>query len=107
MTILDIGLYLFYALMIVSLIAMIVFPILNAIKDTAALKKSLIGVGGLVLVFFASYLLSGSGLTLEHRAMGITEGQSKLIGTGITMMYIAFFVTIIVWIYAEISKAFK
>jgi len=107
MDLLDIGLYLFYALLVVALVTVLVFPVVNALKDPAAMKMTLIGVGALVGIFVLSYLLAGSAVTLEHRAMGISEGSSKLIGAGLTMMYLMFIVTAVVWVYSEVSKAFK
>lgn len=107
MDLLDIGLFLFYALLVVALVTVLVFPVVNAMKDPAAMKKTLIGVGVLVAVFVLSFLLAGSEVTLEHRALGISEGSSKLIGAGLTMMYLMFIITLVVWVYSEVSKAFK
>ena len=107
MNLLDIGLFLFYALLVVALVSVLVFPIVNALKDPAAMKKTLIGVGALVGVFVLSFLLAGSAVTLEQRALGISEGSSKLISAGLTMMYLMFILTAVVWVYSEVSKTFK
>jgi len=52
-------------------------------------------------------VLSGSELSSSAIAMGIDEAGSKLIGGGLIMFYITFFIAVIGLIYSEISKALK
>jgi hypothetical protein len=104
MDLLDIGLYAFYVFLAVAVIAAIVFPIINAIKTPAALLRSLVGVGALLVLFGISYALSsgdvGAGST-------VTSGESKLIGAGLIMFYISLLLAILAVVYSEVTKAFK
>lgn len=101
------GMWLFYILLIASVAAAVIMPLLHAVKTPGTFKKSLVGVGALVVLFGISYVLSGSEVTAVHAAKGITPDTSKMIGAGLTMFYFALFGSIIGIIYSEISKAIK
>lgn len=101
------GMWIFYILLIGSIAAAILMPLMNAVKTPGSFKKSLIGVGALVVLFGVSYALSGSNVTPAQAAIGITEGTSKLISAGLIMFYLTLFGSIIGIIYSEISKALK
>jgi hypothetical protein len=104
---LDFGLYLFYALLFIAVAAAIVFPLLYAIKQPAALGKSAIGVGVLVVLFVIAYAMSGSEVNIKAAAAGISESVSKLIGAGLIMFYITLALAVLALIYSEISKALR
>ncbi|MFZ9982025.1 MAG: hypothetical protein ACO3FI_08350 [Cyclobacteriaceae bacterium] len=101
------GLYLGYMLFFGSLLAIAGLFLMNAFKDINLLKKSLGGAILLLIIFGLSYFLSGSELSSSAVANGITESSSKLIGGGLTMFYILFFLAILGLIYSEINKALK
>ncbi len=107
MDLLDFGFYLFYVLLIISIVAAIVYPIINGIKTPGSFGKSAIGVGALVVLFGISYALSGTSLTAKAMALGETESSAKFIGAGLIMFYISLGVSILALLYAEISKASK
>lgn len=103
----DIGLYISYALILIALAAAVVLPLINALKSPKDLLKSLMGIGALVVIFLISFGLSGSEVTAKYIAQGVGEGSSKLIGAGLTMFYIVFFVAILGIVFSEINKALK
>ncbi|GCC51692.1 hypothetical protein SanaruYs_19200 [Chryseotalea sanaruensis] len=103
----DIGLYITYFLFAVAVAAAVGMPLVNAGKSPGSMKKSLIAVGALVVLFAVSYGLSGSGVTPEQAVKGITESSSKLIGAGLTMLYLCMGISVVAIIYSEISKAIK
>lgn len=103
----DTGLYITYFLFFAAVAAAVGMPLINSVKSPGSFKKSLIGVGGLAILFVLSYLFTGSGVTAEQEAKGITESTSKMIGTGLTMFYLCLLASIIGIIYSEISKALK
>jgi len=108
MDLIDIGIYLAYAMFFVAVLAMVVLPLMNALKSPANLAKSGMAVGGLLVLFIVAYLISGGELTPQYQALGVeTEFSSRLIGAGFTMFYFVFFIAIIGMIYSEISKALK
>jgi len=104
---LDFGLYAFYVLLAVAVLAAIVFPIINGIKSPKSLKGSLIGLGALLVIFVISYAISDSAVKAKHVSLGVDETEMKLIGAGLVMFYITLFLSIIGLIYSEISKAIK
>lgn len=104
---LDIGLYIFYGLLFIAVAAAFFFPLFQAFKQPAALVKSAIGIGAMVLLFVAAYAISSSEVNLKAAAAGISESGSKLIGAGLIMFYITIGLAILALIYSEISKALK
>lgn len=103
----DLGLYIVYALFIGSIGGAIVFGGVNALKSPASSVKSLYGIGALVVVFVISYVLSGDFVSADQQAKGIDGGTSKLIGAGLISFYIILVVSIFGMVYSEISKALK
>jgi len=101
------GLYLGYLLFFGAVIAIAGLFLMNALKDVNLLKKSAGGAAVLLVIFGLSYFMSGSELSNSAVASGVTESSSKLIGGGLTMFYILFFLAVIGLIYSEISKALK
>ncbi|HNP97033.1 MAG TPA: hypothetical protein PKJ63_15445 [Cyclobacteriaceae bacterium] len=103
----DFGLYASYVLLLVAVGAAVVLPLVSALKSPKDLMKSLMGVGGLLVIFLISYALSGSEVTAKYVAQGVGEGSSKLIGAGLTMFYIVFIIALLGIVYSEINKALK
>lgn len=104
---LDIGLYIFYGLLFIAVAAALFFPLLQAAKQPAALGKSAIAIGVLVVLFVAAYAFSDSSVNMKAAAAGISESSSKFIGAGLIMFYITLGLAVLALIYSEISKALK
>lgn len=104
---LDFGLYTLYILMAVAIISAVVFPIINGVKSPKSLKGTLIGIGGLLVIFVISYAVSSGDVSAKNLAKGIDETDMKLIGAGLLMFYITLVLAIIGLIYSEIAKAIK
>ncbi len=107
MDLIDIGIYLTYIFVAVALVAAVVLPLVHAIKHPAALVKSLVGVGAIVVLFIIAYTVSGTERSSIATAMGVEEGALKLIGAGLTLFYFLLLISIVGIIASEISKAFK
>lgn len=103
----DIGLYVGYALLLIALGAAVILPLINALRSPKDLAKSAMGVGALVVVFIISFGLAGSEVTAKYTSMGVGESGSKMIGAGLTMFYIVFFIALLGIVYSEINKALK
>ena len=101
------GLYLGYILMALALAAAIGLSLMNTLKNPNVLIKSGISIGVLILLFAISYGIADSNLSAIAKAQGQTEFSVKLIGAGLIMLYIAFFISIAGLIYSEINKALK
>ncbi len=104
---LDIGLYLVYALLFISIAACIVFPIIQAAKEPSTFGKSAIGIGALVVLFGISYAFAGSHVSAKAAALGTSATASKLIGAGLIMFYLSLVLAVLALAYSEISKALK
>jgi|DewCreStandDraft_4_1066084.scaffolds.fasta_scaffold156944_2 H+/Cl- antiporter ClcA len=107
LTSVDAGLYIGYVLFITAIASAIVLPLLNAVKSPGELKKPLIAILIMVALFAVSYALTGSDVTPEQAAKGITESTSKLVGAGLTLFYLISGIAVVGLIYSEINKAFK
>jgi len=104
---LDLGFYVFYALLFIAVAAMVIFPIIHMLREPSTLLRSAIGIGVVVVLFVVSYALADSEVTIKAAAVGINEGSSKLIGAGLIMFYITLVLSGVALIYSEVSKAFK
>ena len=103
----DIGIYLAYFFLGVALIAAVVLPLVNALKHPAGLVKSLVGVGGMVVLFIIAYSLSGSEVSAKAIAMGVDDSGSKMIGAGLILFYFVLVAASVGIVFSEISKALK
>ena len=103
----DIGIYLSYIFLGVALLAAVVLPLVKALKHPAGLVKSLVGVGGLVVLFIVAYSLSGSDVSAKAIAMGVDESGSKMIGAGLILFYFVLVAATVGIVFSEISKALK
>lgn len=104
---LDLGLYLFYALLLIAVLAAVIFPILHSIKSPGALLKSGITLGVIIVIFGIAYAVADSTVNAKAAALGVTESSSKLIGAGLIMFYVALILSALALVYSEISKALK
>lgn len=104
---LDFGLYFFYVLCLIAIVAAVGFSIYNMMSKPGALIRSLIVVGILAAIFGASFALSSGDVNDAERALGITESTSKMVGAGLIMFYIVIVLAFVSLIYSEITKAFK
>lgn len=107
LTSVDAGLYIGYILLLIAVVAAIGLPLLNSVKSPGELKKPLLALLLMVALFAVSYALSGSDVTPEQAAKGITESTSKLVGAGLTMFYLISGIAVLGLIYSEVNKALK
>lgn len=102
----DIGLWISYLLLIAAVVGMLVYSLINMLRDTKKAKGTLIGVGILIGIFLITFLISGNELLPKYIDLGISASQSKMIGAGILMVYIMGFATIAIAVFAEFRKIF-
>jgi hypothetical protein len=103
----NIGLYLSYLLLIITVAAIIIIPIYFTIVNFKKAKQGLIGIGVLALVLLLAYIISPADQGLFYEAKKIGPTASKVIGGGLFATYFIIFGIVIVILYAEISKLFK
>jgi hypothetical protein len=106
-TLVNLGLYLSYILLFVSVIGALVFPIIKLLDQPKVLIRTGIGIGVMLGIFLLSWIFSGDEVTKLYENFNVDATLSKRIGGTIIMMYILFFATIALAIYSEIVKFIK
>ena len=95
-----------YILLILAIVAALGGSVMQAIMNPGKLKGSLIGLGGMILVFVISYVLADA--TVEpYYASDITETASKLSGAGLYAFYILFVLAVLSIASSSITRFIK
>lgn len=102
----DIGLWISYLLFIAAVLGMIVYSVVNMLRDTKKAKGTMVGVGLIAGLFLIAFLFSGNEVTAKYANFGISATQSKMIGAGILMTYILGIGTVVIAVYVEVRKVF-
>lgn len=102
----DAGLWISYILFIAAIAGMVVYSLVNMLRDVKKAKGTLIGVGILAGLFLISFLFSGGEVLPKYEQLGVDSGQSKMIGAGLILMYIMGVATVVIAVYSEIRKLF-
>ncbi|APY08187.1 hypothetical protein BWZ20_07675 [Winogradskyella sp. J14-2] len=97
--------YIAYIILILVLAFVVVFVIKNLFTNTSGLKNTLIGVGAFAAVLIISYIVSG-GDTMKYKLQeGVaTEGQSHMVGAGLTAFYVLIIVAALAMIFSGVKK---
>lgn len=100
-----------YVLFFATVLLAVVMPFVK-VANPAAMKRSFLGFGVLVVLFFISYLMSGSeapnpNVAKIYEKFGITEGMSKFVGAPLIMFYWMAFLVLVGIVYLEIRKLLK
>ena len=107
-TLITIGLYIAYIAFFAAILALVSFPIYNLLKGNfGAAKGTLLGVAALVAVVLICYFVSPAEQGDFYTKMGVSAGQSKLIGAGLLSTYVVFIGLIVITLYTVVSKWFK
>ena len=100
----TIGIPLSYILVGICVLAAIVLPLIQAIKNPKSLVKMGIVLGTLILVFGVTYALAGDSTYGNKEA---TAGTSKLVGAGLLTFYVLLIGALLSIVYTEVTKAIK
>ena len=103
----NIGLYLSYILLAITILSIIVIPIYFTIINFRKAKQGLVGLGVLVIIIILAYLVSPADQGLFYDNHKIGTSVSKIIGGGLFTTYFAFIAIVIVVIYSEVGKLLK
>lgn len=95
----DVALFLAYALIGVCAITAVGMPLVKAFGDPQSLKKMGTGVGVVLVVFIISYVIA-DGTASENAS----AGAAKMVGAGLITMYIMAFLAIGGIVFTEIQK---
>lgn len=98
-----------YLLLAIAVIATVVFGLKNIVSTPGGLKKTLIGVVGLLVLLGVAYgLASGTDVDIEKMAAaGIETSESgvKKVGAGINMFFIMLVVAVVLIAWGAVKKA--
>lgn len=103
----DAGIYLTYALIIVAILAAVILPLMHAAGDPKSLMKTGIGIGSAVGVYLIAYIISGDEVTKIYQEFNVDAGTSKLVGGGIIMTYLLGLLAVGGIIYGEVMRLIK
>ena len=103
----DIMLYLAYTLVIISAIAAIILPLINAFGNPKSLLQAGVGVVSLVVLYLISYALSSNEVTTVYTQNNVGPDLSKFVGGVIILMYLMLGIAIVSIFFTEISKLLK
>ena len=94
-----------YIILGLVLLFVVVFVIKNLFTNTSGLKNTLIGIGAFAAVLIISYVVS-SGDPMKYKLQdGIaTDGQSHMVGAGLTAFYILIVVAALAMIFSGVKK---
>jgi uncharacterized membrane protein YjfL (UPF0719 family) len=106
--IVNVGIIVAYALVILGVVLAIVFPLINAISQPQLMMKAGIGIVAILVIYGIGYALAGSDLTTKFIQSGVDSGGlSRSIGGALMMVYLLMGVAILGIVYTEFSKALK
>ena len=103
----DISLYVAYALLVISILAVIVLPLINAFGNPKSLLKGLLGIGGIAILFAIAYAFSNGTVTPDLAKAGYGEMTSKVVSAGLISLYILLIGSFIGIFVSEIINIFK
>ncbi|NNF01651.1 MAG: hypothetical protein HKN22_03125 [Bacteroidia bacterium] len=104
----NILLFVTYALIFIGLAACIVFPLMHMSKNPKGAKKSMIGIGGIIVLFILAYAVSSSDVAPALvEKFGTTPGTSKRVGAALIMVYITGIAAAGLTIFAELKQLIK
>jgi hypothetical protein len=94
----------------IAILFSLFFSLMSQFSNPAALKKTLYGIGGFVLVIIISYFLAtGSDVNLEemaNRGIETSEGTVRNIGTGLNIFFILTIIALALMLLPALKKVF-
>ncbi len=107
-TLVNIGLYVSYALIAVCVLGIIIFAVTRLAKDPKSAKSFLIGLLALgVLVAISYFAANGSDANTTYAKLEVSEQASKSVGMGLILFYILMGVAVIAILFSEVARLFK
>ena len=100
-------LYWTYLLIAIAAVSAVVFPVLFMIRNPKGIKKALVGIGAMVLVFLIAYLIASDEVLPKYEKYGVDPSTSKQVGMGLIATYLFGLGAIGAIIYSAVSRIFK
>lgn len=97
-----------YALLAIAIAASVIFGLMNLLTSKGALKKTLFGIGGLLVVVVIAYALAtGTDVNLDEMArkgVPTTESTVKTIGMGLNVFFILTIIAVGAMLWSGVKK---
>lgn len=100
-------LYWTYLLIVIATILAVVFPVIFMIQNPKGIKKTLVGIGAMVLLFLIAYLIASDEVLPKYEKYGVDPSTSKQVGMGLIATYLFGLGAIGAIIYSAVSRIFK
>ena len=105
---LDVFYWLTIVMLSIAAIVIIVFSVIQMVNNKKAATKTLLTVGGLLLILGLSYyVLSSDEVLSSYQKYGVDNITSKIVGMGIWSFYILSSIAVGSIIISEISNKFS
>jgi len=100
-----------YILLAIAIIASLLFTLKNLFSNPASLKKTLMVIGGFLLIVGIAYVLaSGTDVSIEEmaaRGIETSEGTIRRIGMGLNVFFILTVIAVALMVLPGIKKLFS
>jgi NADH:ubiquinone oxidoreductase subunit 6 (subunit J) len=105
----DILLYGSYLLIAIGAVLAIVLPLINSLDDPKSLLKTVVGIVGIVVLFFIAYSISSNEVLPKFEAdpFNLTPQGSQVVGGMLITTYVLSLVAIGSIFVTEVTKAIK
>ncbi len=103
----ELLLYWTYLLIAIATVLAVVFPVIFMIQNPKGVKKTLVGIGAMVLLFLIAYLIASDEVLPKYEKYGVDPSTSKQVGMGLIATYLFGFGAIGAIIYSAVSRFFK
>lgn len=100
-------LYWTYLLIVIAAVLAVVFPVIFMIQNPKGIKKTLVGIGAMVLLFLIAYLIASDEVLPKYEKYGVDSSISKQVGMGLIATYLFGLGAIGAIIYSAVSRIFK
>jgi len=108
-SLINIGIIITYIFVGLALAIILFFAVKALVADFKSAVVTLVGLGVIVSIFLVSYLISNpadvSPEFFEKR--DANPAYSKILGSGLIMLYLTFAAAVVAIIYAQVSRIFK
>jgi low temperature requirement protein LtrA len=101
----DIGFYAMYVLTILTMVSVVLGGVVGALNNPRSLIASGVAVVGGLVIFFISYGMSDAEVTSKYKEFFVGPGLSQMIGGGLIMTYILFFIAFLVTLFSIVYSA--
>lgn len=105
----DIFLYAGYLLIALGALFAIVMPLIKSLDNPKSLLKTVVGIVGIVILFFIAYSVSSNEVLPKFEAdpFNLTPQGSQMVGGMLITTYILAIVALLGIVFTELNKAIK